>query len=232
MAKSNSSGQVQKSVNPWLGVLFFAAFTAFAVGMTGLATLVLVRAEQQEASPLLVLVVIFWLVVAFLLKLTLQLVVWAWRYGRSTLRLDTASLRPGEWVSGVVDAPGTIDPSIVQLSVDCEESFHGDPGVRRLRWQEVKLLDGRQLARDGDRMLIPFAVLLPADAEPSLHDKRKDFTRQWFLTVSADVPGVNYEVRFDLHVNAASAVPRAGSERPPRAMPELRSDQLRHRGEE
>lgn len=191
MQTTEVSPLVIRSENPWKGVSVVAACTLFAVGFVLLATVALTRGSVVEWQ-LIIFLAVFWAAVLCMLGWTVYLVLWAWRYGRSTLRLDDSPLRAGSWISGVIEAPERIDAPILQLSVVCIDAHYRLSNNSRLAWEEMKLIDGSRLTSRDGKLLIPFAIRLPADGLPSSFDRRK---QQCLLACAASGRCTGREVR-------------------------------------
>ena len=148
----------------------------------------------------------------------------AQRRGRATLHLDAAPVRPGSWLSGLVEVPGRLHGSDLRLFVECVRDAYGLRSSPVYRWFHIALLDGSRLETRDGRAFIPFAVRLPADAPPTSHDTKDRVRVDWRLRVQALRPGTRFAVAleetFELAVEPADGA-TAAEAAPPRTMPEL-----------
>jgi hypothetical protein len=221
-----SSPSIIRTANPWCGVLILALVTAFFAAITGLATLNL-RGFGDDRGAMFWLLAAFWSAVLALAYWTIKVAVHAWRYRRSTIRLDAAPLHLGDWASGVVEGPTGLDRSVIQLSVVCVETFSRFKPHAHERWQHLTLLDGARLNREGHCVLVPFAALLPAGGRASERDSQHHARLEWLLRIRAHGPRVNYEVSVGIPVLPAVAGATRASTTAPREIPELPVDDSR-----
>jgi hypothetical protein len=141
------------------------------------------------------------------------LVVWATRttlryskYGVSRLELATVPGVIGRSLIGTVRAPARIKADQgFDVTLTCVRRETQGGGKQRstsegILWQDVQRVQGRPF-RDPARMEthIPVAFRIPGDV-PASDNTYSANQVLWRLQVSADVPGVNYEARFDVPV--------------------------------
>lgn len=156
--------------------------------------------------------------------------------GRAALHLDTAPVRTGDWLSGVVEVPERFHGADVRLYVECVyTSYRLSSGPGRglrgsFRWYTIGLLDGARLERQAGKAFIPIAVRLPADAPPTSDDTVNKQRVDWTLRVQAIRPGARYELlsewEFEVAVEPLDAAAPPAPPTPPRSMPELTPDEV------
>jgi len=198
-----ASGHITESSRAgMIGAWLFAIFWNLIGFPTGFLA---ARAALNEGKPAAFLGVLFPLI-------GIGLVVWAvrttlryWRYGVSRLELATVPGVIGRSLIGMVRAPAHIQAQGFDVTLTCvRRESHGGGKQRStsesILWQDVQRVQGQPF-RAPDRMEthIPVAFRISADAAP--HDDSNSGNRVvWRLDVSADVPGVNYEARFEVPV--------------------------------
>lgn len=157
----------------------------------------------------------------------------AQRKGRATLHLDVASVRPGRWLSGLVEVPERLHGSDIRLFVECTRDAYSLRSEPSYCWFHIALLDGTRLETLDGRAFVPFAVRLPADVPPSSHDTKNRIRVDWRLRVQALRPGTRFAVAleetFDLSVASSDGAALTGADPPPRTMPELAPDDVARR---
>jgi hypothetical protein len=145
--------------------------------------------------------------------------------GRAALHLDEAPPHPGDWLSGVVEIPERFHGTDIRLYVECVHNFYGLSSNRSFRWYTVELLDGARLDRQAGKVLVPFAVRLPADAPPTSDDTLNKQRVDWILRVQAIRPGARYKLlsewEFEVAVEPPDAAAPLAPATPPRSMPLL-----------
>lgn len=160
--------------------------------------------------------------------------------GGAVLRLDGTPVRPGGWLSGVVEVPERFHGADVRLYVECVHTFRGFASAgksggpsRKFLWYAIALLDGTRLEPGAGRTLIPVAVRLPADAPPTSLDTRNGRRVDWLLRVQAIRPGASYrllfEREFELVVEPSGEPVPSVPSTPGRSMPELPPDEVAKR---
>lgn len=160
--------------------------------------------------------------------------------GSAALRLDETPVRPGGWLSGVVEVPERFHGADVRLYVECVHTFHGFASAeksggpsRKFLWYEIALLDGARLESGAGGTLIPAAVRIPDDAPPTSLDARNRRRVDWILRVQVIRPGASYrllfEREFEFVVEPLDEIAPPAPVTPPRAMPELTPEELAKR---
>jgi uncharacterized membrane protein HdeD (DUF308 family) len=143
----------------------------------------------------------------------LGLLVWAIRatirfrsFGVSRLELDTVPARVGRSLRGIVRTTGTLDPREgLRVTLTCVRRMTSGSGKNRstserVLWQEEQTVPGRQ-TRSAEGMIttVPVAFEVPADAAPCDTTSSRDQV-VWRLSLSAEVPGVDYAATFEVPV--------------------------------
>ncbi len=167
---------------------------------------VAVRTAIQEGKPAAFLALLFPLV-------GIGLVVWAVRatlryrkYGVSRLELSGVPAVIGRSLIGMVRAPASIRPEAgFDVSLTCVRRVTRGGGKNRSTSESIIWQEERRVAGEPRRTAaamethIPIAFRLPADAIPC-DDTDSDNRVLWRLQLSASVPGVDYESRFEVPV--------------------------------
>jgi hypothetical protein len=165
-----------------------------------------VRAAIYEGKPAAFLALLFPLVGTGLIVWAIRSTLRYRKYGVSRLELSTIPGVIGRSLAGVVRAPAAMQPDDgFQLTLSCvrrvtRRSGKNSSTTETILWQEERRVRG-QPSRTADAMEthIPVAIRLPADAEPC--DNSNPNNRVvWRLQLSANVPGVDYESRFEVPV--------------------------------
>jgi hypothetical protein len=165
-----------------------------------------VRTAVQEGKPAAFLALLFPLV-------GIGVVVWAVRttlryrkYGVSRLELSGVPAVIGRSLTGMVRAPARIRPEAgFDVSLTCIRRVTRGGGKNRSTSESVVWQEERRVAGEPRRTAaamethIPIAFRLPADAIPC-DDTESDNRVLWRLQLSASVPGVDYESRFEVPV--------------------------------
>ncbi len=237
---------VVKGASPTAGIVVWVLFAGFWLGMMTLVT-ALGWEKIRSETGLLVFIAVFWLAGLFLAGMAVNAILRARRFGASTLALDATPARLGGWLSGVVRAPLAVHGAEIQLTVDCVRTTHSSSSSSSSSststwnvWRTTKLLDGARCARLGDRVEIAFAVQLPTNADATREQNDNALASvlgsvavdlvardiDWYVGVSAKLPGVDYQDRFAVPVAAPDAATAPAPPYPPRDMPELTGDRL------
>jgi hypothetical protein len=179
-----------------------------------------VRSAIREGKPAALLALLFPVV-------GIGLIVWAVRatlryrkYGVSRLELSTIPGVIGRTLTGMVRAPASMQPGDgFQLTLSCVRRVTTRSGKNTstsesILWQDERRIMGAP-SRTADAMEthIPVAFRLPADAE-ACDESNPNNRVVWRLQLSASVPGVDYESRFDVPVfrTPASDLPLSSEE--------------------
>ena len=235
--KSHAPGNaVVLGNSPAGGIAVMAIFTLLWFGPV-VAITILAWDKISQQGWTVGLIVVFWLAGLFLISLTVNAILHAFKYPRASLVLDAVPARLGGWLSGVVRAPLSVHEGEITLSVSAVKVMRGGrSGSRRWTlWTDVKLLDGARCERRGDHVAVPFALRLPPNnPEPEsvaahLLQGSNDLVGPdvtWDVTVDADVPGVDYRDTFYVPVADADPGAPAPPAEAPRAMPILAGEKL------
>jgi hypothetical protein len=186
----------------------FAAFwnlVSFPTGFLG------VRAAIHEDKPAALLALLFPLVGTGLLIWAVRSTLRYRKYGVSRLELSTVPGVIGRTLIGTVRAPARMQPDGgFQVTLSCVRQVTTRSGkntstTESILWQEERRVPG-QPSRTAAAMETHIAVAfrLPADAEAC--DATNPNNRVlWRLQLSASVPGVDYESKFEVPVFRTSA---------------------------
>ena len=199
-----ASGHItDSSRSTMIGAWLFATLWSLIGFPTGFLS---VRAALKEGKPAALLGLLFPIV-------GIGLVVWAVRttlrhrkYGVSRLELATVPGVIGRSLIGMVRAPSRIQTAQgFDVTLTCVRRVTNGGGKQRstsesILWQDVQRVQGQPF-RAPARMEthIPVAFRISGDA-PSTDESDSAHRVVWRLQVSAEVPGVNYESRFDVPV--------------------------------
>jgi hypothetical protein len=199
-----ASGHItDTSRSTMIGTWLFATFWNLIGFPTGILA---ARAALREGRPAALLGLLFPIIGIGLVVWAIRITLRHWKYGVSRLELATVPGVVGRSLIGTVRAPSRIEADQgLDVSLTCVRRVTQGGGKQRstsesILWQEVQRVQGKPF-RAPARMEthIPIAFRIPADAVPS--DESDSANRVvWRLQVSADVPGVNYESRFDVPV--------------------------------
>ncbi len=199
-----ASGHItDSSRSTMIGTWLFATLWNLIGFPTGFLS---VRAALREGRPAAFLGLLFPIVGVGLVVWAIRTTLRHWTYGVSRLELATVPGVVGRSLIGTVRAPSMIQAEQgFDLSLTCVRRMTHGGGKQRstsesILWQDVQRVPGRPF-RAPARMEthIPVAFRISADAPSS--DANNPANRVvWQLQVSADVPGVNYESRFDVPV--------------------------------
>jgi hypothetical protein len=165
-----------------------------------------VRAAIEEGEPAALLALLFPLV-------GIGLVVWAVRstlryrkYGVSRLELSTVPGVIGRTLIGMVRAPASMKPEGgFQVTLSCVRRVTTRSGKDTSTSETILWQDERRVMGEPTRTAaamethIPVAFRLPADAEPCNSTDSSNRVL-WRLQLSATVPGVDYESKFEVPV--------------------------------
>jgi hypothetical protein len=185
----------------------FAAFwnlISFPTGFLG------VRAAIQEGKPAALLALLFPLVGIGLLVWAVLSTLRYRKYGVSRLELSTVPGVVGRVLIGTVRAPAGMQPDDgFQVTLSCVRRVttgsEDKSTSESILWQDVRRIMGEP-TRTAAAMEthIPVAFRLPADAK-ACDDTNSNNRVLWRLQLSASVPGVDYESRFEVPVFRTSA---------------------------
>lgn len=165
-----------------------------------------VRQAFREGSYAGLFVLIFPLVGLALLVWAIRAAIRFRRFGVSRLDLDTVPAPIGRALRGTVVATGVTGPlEPLRVILTCVRRVTSGSGKNRstsesILWQEEQRLPGQQTrSAEGMTTAIPISFALPRDVEPSDATNPRNQV-VWRLSVSADVPGVDYAATFEVPV--------------------------------
>jgi hypothetical protein len=186
----------------WVSWIFAAFWNAISlpVGFLG------VQAALREANPKAFLALLFPMVGAGLLVWAVRLTLRYLKYGTSRLELSTVPGSIGGRIAGIVRVPARLQPEDgFAATLSCVRRITTRSGKNsstseRILWQEESRARGEPV-RDaaGSGMRVPLSFRIPADAMASDSTNPRDEI-VWRLTLSANVPGVDYHSSFDVPV--------------------------------
>jgi hypothetical protein len=178
-----------------------------------------VRAAIQEGNHVALLALLFPLIGIGLLVWAVRSTLRYHKYGVSRLELSTIPGVVGRTLTGMVRAPASVQPDEgFQVTLSCVRRVttggeHESTSESTI-WQEERRVMGKP-SRTAAAMEthIPVAFRLPADA-PACDDTNSSNRVLWRLLLSATVPGVDYQSRFEVPVfrTAASDQPLSADE--------------------
>jgi hypothetical protein len=188
----------------WIFAVFWN-LVSFPTGFLG------VRAAIHEGKPAALLALLFPLVGSGLLVWAVRSTLRYRKYGVSRLELSTVPGVIGRTLIGTVRAPASMQPDGgFQATLSCVRQVTTRSGKNTstsesILWQEERRILGEP-SRTAAAMEthIPVAFRLPADAE-ACDDTNPNNRVLWRLQLSASVPGVDYESRFEVPVFRTSA---------------------------
>ena len=169
------------------------------------------RAALKEGKPAAFLGLLFPVAGIGLVVWAVQTTLRHWKYGVSRLELASVPGVLGRSLIGMVRAPSRIQAAQgFDVTLTCVRRATDGGGKQRstsesILWQDLQRVQGQPF-RAPARMEthIPVAFRISGDA-PSTDDSDSANRVVWRLQVSAEVPGVNYESRFDVPVFRTSA---------------------------
>jgi hypothetical protein len=239
LSRRRAAGVVRGG-SPVVGAVFFGLFAAFWLGTMTIIT-ALGWGTIRSTMPAIVMTVVFWLAGIFLATMAGNAILRALGFGGSTLTLDTSPARLGGWLSGVIEGPGAVQGTDVELAVECVRTWRGrrDSSTPWVYWRTTKVLDGARLLPRAGFTEIPFAIRLPETIDAIQQGDGASLfgpavavgvtEMDWYLGVKARLPGVDYESRFQIPVHAGDPGASLSPDGPPREMPELSNERLEGR---
>ncbi len=186
----------------WVAWIFAIMWNVVSIPI-GLAG---VQQALRDGKPMLFLVLLFPATGVGLLVWAVRAALRRRRYGLSRLELTTIPGAIGRSLAGTVRLNGLVQPPQgFEATLSCvrrvtTRSGKNSSTSERILWQEEKRLEGG-MSRDAAGMAtrIPVAFRVPADALASdASDSRNQVV--WRLTLSAEMPGVDYAAAFEVPV--------------------------------
>jgi hypothetical protein len=177
------------------------------------AATVAVRAAMGEGNRAALVALLFPAVGLGLLVWAVRATIRYRRFGISRFELTTLPAVVGHTLEGTVRTPsGLRPPEGFRLVLSCIRRETRGTGRNRSTTERILWQDERRTMAGG--VGVPVAFALPADAVPT--DPRASNDRVlWRLSVTGEVPGVDYAAAFEIPVfrTAASESPRTEAER-------------------
>jgi hypothetical protein len=129
------------------------------------------------------------------------------KYGRSVCRLSRMPAEPGQAIRGEIQARLAELPAegfkLRLASIRRITTSSGKSSTTREEtlWSEERIVAAAAVGRSPEGMRLPFSFNVPATAEPTDIRNTRDQV-VWRLEVEADVPGIDYDAKFELPVFA------------------------------
>lgn len=236
-----AAGEVRSNARP---TMFFSLIFATFWNLISLPLLFLLPEEiLRKGNRLAALGLLFPLVGAGLLVWAVRSVIRVRKFGNPSLQLQTLPATVGQRLSGVVHTGKLLRPEQgFTLTLDGVNRRTTGSGRNRSTSEQIVHQESRpvrpeELGRDASGTTIPVRFAIPGDAPPT-DDSDPDNRILWRLTVTAELPGVDYASSFEVPVfrSAASsadpepAEPRAESPRAAELLPQP-GLQLRREGD-
>lgn len=212
-----ASGRIDDTTRRTLWTSWFVAIfwnlISFPVGLVG------ARTALEEGNPAAYLALLFPLVGSGILVWAIRATLRYQKYGISRLELSTIPGTIARTLAGTVRVTSVLQPEGFDVSLSCIRRLTTRSGKdtstsETILWQEENRVRGEP-SRDysGLGTRIPIVFRIPADAQASDTSNPRDQVI-WRLTLSASVPGVDYESVFEVPVfrTPASDVPLPPSE--------------------
>lgn len=134
------------------------------------------------------------------------------RYGTTYVALQSLPAALGQTLRGTIDAPLPNPlPHGINLALTCVNRVTTGTGNSRstsdrILWQEKKTMGSEQIMAAPRGSTIPVAFDIPRDQPASDHSNH-DNQILWMLRAEADVPGVDFDERYEIPVFQTSASP-------------------------
>lgn len=134
------------------------------------------------------------------------------RYGTTFIALQETPAALGRVLRGTIDVPLPSPlPHGINLVLTCVNRVTTGTGnsrstTDRILWQEKKTLGSEQVPAGACGSTIPVEFDIPRD-EPSSDHSNHDNQILWLLRAEADVPGVDFDERYELPVFQTSSSP-------------------------
>ncbi len=173
--------------------------------------------QLSKGKELILIVLLFPLVGVMLLIGAARATMRVIRFRRSVLHLDTLPAPIGGTLRGRVEVPYPLTraSSIVVRLISTVTVPSGKGTETSIEWQDEVEVVPASLGQTGAGVTIPVEIGIPSNAAPAdPPDSSGRVTREWRLTVDAELPGIDYSVIFPVPVfrTAFSEV------RPPRTL--------------
>ncbi|HEU5451279.1 MAG TPA: HEAT repeat domain-containing protein [Terriglobales bacterium] len=185
-----------------------------AIGFSLAAAVLPKLLAQGDLKALLVVIfpVAGVLVTAFAIRGTLRTL----RYGQTTFCFDVPTFSPGARLKGAIRLKPVSDlPHGFDLTLSCKRRIVTGSGKNQsvqelVLWQESKNVAGDFVTRDPENANVPVDFAIPAEAYETDEDNTNDRV-YWELRAQADVPGVDFDDKYQVPVFRSGA---AGGQAP------------------
>jgi len=131
------------------------------------------------------------------------------RFPSSVFELDNTPFAVGGCVSGVLVAPpATATAESFEFILDCFERHALSGSSRRVSlWREEASVPAAGLHRRDGNILVPVALMTPITARPTCAEVGQRV--EWWLSVTARPPGLDYDASFECPVFAVEGAVRS-----------------------
>lgn len=178
--------------------------------------LIFLPRELEKGNYAVLIALIFPIVGAGIIITAVRATLRALRFHRSTLHIDALPIPLGGTLRGRVEVPyaplADADSVTVRLTAFLRYRS-GKSTTERAVWQEEHELARGSIARMPDRVMIPIAIPIAADAPPTENYGQSEGT-VWRLAIDAELPGIDYSAVFDVPVFRTSATPAPQTQTP------------------
>jgi len=213
-----ASGRIRSSnrATAW----FFWGFAVFWNLVSSPLLFILPDELAKDEEPLLWLALVFPLAGAFLLWRAVLETLRVRKFGPSTLVLDRIPGSIGGRVSGRIETSlKKPPPDGIDLALECvritRSQSKNSSNTEKTLWQETEQLRPEAIGIGPQGLSVPLRFAIPADALPS-SDEDTYSRIVWRLHASADMPGVDFSVQFELPVFRTGIVEEVAEEEAPR----------------
>jgi hypothetical protein len=161
--------------------------------------------RQSPRNPAAAIVFVFAAIGVVLLAAAAYQFLQRTKFGRSLCTIDRLPIEPGQTFSGQIEHRGTQVPDAgYRFVLTCVNrivtgSGRGRSAATQTLWETEQVVSGALAAPSPAGMRVPFSFALPADAPSSDLGNPGDLTL-WQLTVTAELPGIDYKATFELPV--------------------------------
>ncbi|MEM9292039.1 MAG: DUF3592 domain-containing protein [Acidobacteriota bacterium] len=201
--KEEWAGGVLRSQSS-IGALAFFTFFWNAISLP--VTFFLPKMVFEDGESIAALFFLFPLVGVLMIATLIYSLLRRRKYGTSELRLATFPAVLGSSFGGIVEISKQLDPPEgFHIHLACLEQRRSSSGgkskssAEKAVWEAEQVINRDMLASDRSRTAIPVYFDLPSEERPS-SDEPGETRVFWRLTVSAAVPGVDYQGKFEVPV--------------------------------
>jgi hypothetical protein len=131
-----------------------------------------------------------------------------WKFGRSTLIMDTMPARLGRTLQARLRTSidfEEVPEDGVHVTLSCYQQYTdsdaegGSNVIRNLKWRDEALFSGQPIPGRPDATNVPISFDVPADLPPSTPNETKE-RMLWEIEASAALPGLDYNATFEIPV--------------------------------